>query len=55
MENPSSTEDNGDEKKAPAGAAPPTSDLTEVNIKEDDFVQEFLSNFSKHGRVICLS
>jgi hypothetical protein len=44
MENRGSTEDNRDEKKAFAGAAPPTSALKEANIKQDDFAEEFSSD-----------
>jgi hypothetical protein len=41
MENHGSTEDYDDKMKAPPGEAPQTSDLTEANIKQDDFAQEF--------------
>jgi Leucine-rich repeat (LRR) protein len=44
MENRGSTEDHGDEKKARAGTAPRTVDLTEANIKQDEFAEEFLSD-----------
>jgi hypothetical protein len=44
MENRGSTEDNSDEKKSRAEAAIWTGDLTEANIKQDDFPQEFSSD-----------
>ena len=43
MENRGSFEDNGNAKEAPSGAAPPTSDLTEANMNENDFAQELSS------------
>jgi hypothetical protein len=44
MENRSISEDDGDVKKAPAGAR--TLDLTEVSINVDDFAQEISSDLS---------
>ena len=36
-------DDDGDERKAPAGAVPRAADLSETNVKEEDFTEEFPS------------
>jgi hypothetical protein len=44
MDNHGSADADGNKKKAPAGAAQPTSDLSEANINQDDFAQELSSD-----------